>query len=76
MRVERKTVHEGRVWHSVPAAARLLRTKTVKVREIMGPGDVEWTQLKAGAKLLILVQSLLHHEQRLKEQGASIKLRT
>lgn len=52
MRVERKIVHEGRVWHSVPAAARLLRTKTVKVREIMVRGDVEWTQLKAGAKLL------------------------
>lgn len=52
MRVERKIVHEGRVWYSVPAAARLRRTKTVKVREIMVRGDVEWTQLKAGAKLL------------------------
>ncbi len=65
MRVERKIIHEGRVWYSVPAAARLLHMRTAKMREIMGSGEVEWTQLKAGGKLLVAVDSILSYEQRI-----------
>jgi hypothetical protein len=66
MRVERKIVHEGRVWYSVPAAARLLHTRTAKVREIMGKGEVDWTQLKTDGKLLVAVDSILSYEQRIR----------
>lgn len=64
MRVERKIIHEGRVWCTVPAAARLLHTTTARVREVMGQGQVEWIQLKTDGKLLISVESLLSYEQR------------
>lgn len=75
MRVERKIIHEGRVWYSVPAAARLLHTRTEKVREIMGKGEVEWTQLRTGGKLLIAVDSLLSYEARLKDSKQVTKRR-
>jgi hypothetical protein len=64
MRVERKIIHEGRAWYTVPGAARLLRTNTAKIRAIMGSNEVEWTQLKTDGKLLVSVESLLSYEQR------------
>ena len=63
MRVGRKIVHEGRVWYSGPAAARLLHKTTATIREIMGKAQVEWIQLKTGGKLLVSVESLLSFEQ-------------
>jgi len=72
MRVERKIIHEGRVWYTVPGAARFLHTATARVREIMGEGQVEWIQLKTDGKLLISVESLLRYEQ----QKAALKKRT
>jgi hypothetical protein len=63
MRVERKIIHEGRVWYTVPGAARFLHTATARVREIMGEGQVEWIQLRTDGKLLISVESLLRYEQ-------------
>lgn len=66
MRVERRIVHEGRVWYSVPAAARLLHKTTATIREIMGKGEVDWTQLKTDGKLLVAVDSILSYEQRIK----------
>ena len=64
MRVERKIIHEGRAWYTVPGAARLLHTTTARVREVMGQGQVEWRQLKTDGKLLVSVESLLSYEQR------------
>ena len=64
MRVERKIIHEGRVWYTVPGAARLLHATTARVREVMGQGQVEWIQLRTDGKLLVSVESLLSYEQR------------
>ena len=41
---ERKIIHEGRAWYTVPAAARMLSTTAPKVRELMGAGELEWAQ--------------------------------
>lgn len=62
MRTERKIIYEGRPWYSVPAAARLLHASTVRMREIMGKGEVEWTQMRKGGKLVVSIESLLKYE--------------
>lgn len=71
MRVERKIVHEGRVWYSVPAAERLPHCRIEAVREIMGSGEVEWTQLKVDGRSLVAVESLLDCERRIREKNGT-----
>ena len=54
----RKILHEGRYWVAIPAAARLLHTSVPKIREAMGRGDLEWTQIKLNGKPFVGVESL------------------
>ncbi len=41
MKASDKVVHNGTVYYSVRATARLLSTTANKVKEIMGRGDLE-----------------------------------
>jgi hypothetical protein len=60
----KKIQHNGQDWITVPAAARFLETTAAKVREVMGSGEIEWTQIKEGRKLFVSLQSVLDYDKR------------
>ena len=64
MPVNRRIVHEGKAYYSVGATARVLSTTARKVREMMGRGDLEWTQLRINKRLLIPVESIVGYIKR------------
>jgi hypothetical protein len=68
----KKIIHDGRVWYTVGDAARHPGTTATKVREIMGAGGVEWTQINANRRLLVSAESLV----RFKFPGTVIITRT
>jgi hypothetical protein len=43
----------------------MLHTSTPKIREAMGRGDLEWTQIKVNGKLLVGIESLLKYGHKL-----------
>jgi hypothetical protein len=53
-----KVLHGGAVYYSVAGAAQKLATTQAKVREMMGLGELDWSQLRVNGPLLIPAQSL------------------
>ena len=64
MKAKDKIVIEGKAYYSVAATARLLATTTAKVREKMGSGELEWTQIRTNGRLFISATSILSYEKR------------
>ena len=54
-----KVVHKGKVYYSVGATARLLATSATRVRQMMGRGDLEWTQLRVNGRILVPAESIV-----------------
>lgn len=54
-----KVIHKGRAYYPVSAAARLLSTSAPKIRELMGSGDLKWTQLRVGGRIMIPAESIV-----------------
>ena len=62
MKPVKKVIHEGSAYYSVLDAARLLGTSAPKVREMMGNGNLEWTQFRVNGKLFITAKSILEKQ--------------
>jgi hypothetical protein len=60
-----KITHKGKLYYDVVSTARLLRTTAAKVRHLMGEGELEWTQLRRGGKLVIRAESIAGYKRRL-----------
>lgn len=60
--------HAGKAYYTVAAAARLLGTTTPKIREMMGRGELEWTQLRVNGRLRIPAEGIIAY-QRLQAQS-------
>jgi hypothetical protein len=54
-----KVIHAGKTYYTVGAAAKLLRTNTVKIKELMGDGSLEWSNLRVNGPLYISEASIL-----------------
>jgi hypothetical protein len=65
--ISKKIVHQDRIFYSVSGAAMVLGTYTAKIRELMGSGKLEWTQVKINGKLFDSGDSLV----KLKKERAS-----
>jgi hypothetical protein len=57
--------HDGRVYFSVGEAARELSTTATKIRQMMGRGDLDWTQLRVGGRIFVPADSILASKRRL-----------
>jgi hypothetical protein len=57
--------HKGGVYYDIASTARLLRTTTAKVRQLMGEGELEWTQLRLGGKIVVRAESIAEYKRRL-----------
>ena len=66
----RKTTHKGKVYYDVVSTAGLLRTTAARVRQLMGEGELEWTQLRLGGKLVVRAESIAGYKRR---QSATIR---
>ena len=67
----RNITHKGEVYYDIPSTARLLRTTAAKVRHLMGEGELKWTQLRRGGKLLIRAESIVGYKRRLSATHSS-----
>lgn len=59
-----KIVHKGKAYYSIGATARILSTTSAKVREIMGRGELDWTQMRVNGRQLISAESIVRYEKR------------
>ena len=58
MKARDKVVHNGTLYYSVGATARLLGTTKAKVNEMMGRGELKWMQFKINGPLFITATSI------------------
>jgi hypothetical protein len=59
-----RTVRDGKTYHTVGAAAKLLRTNTMKVKQLMGDGTLEWSNLRVNGPLYISEASILAYKRK------------
>ena len=64
MKARDKVVHNGTVYYSVGATAELLCTTKTKIKEMMGRGDLEWTQFKGNGPLFVTATSIASYDKR------------
>lgn len=56
----RKVIKDGKAYYKISDAAKILGTNAVKVRQLMGRGELDWIQLRPGSKtLLVSADSLI-----------------
>ena len=68
----KRVIHEGQVYYRVGNAARILRTSPAKVRELMGAGLLEHTQLEVNGPVVIPSASLLGYQRALVAQSRKV----
>jgi len=59
-----RIVHDGKVYFTVGETARNLSTTATKIRQMMGNGDLKWTQLRIGGRLFVPAESILAYKRR------------
>jgi hypothetical protein len=57
-----KISRDGKTYFTVGAAAKLLRTNTMKVKQLMGDGSLEWSNLRVNGPLYISEASILTYQ--------------
>lgn len=55
----KKVTHKGAQWCSVGDGARYLHTNANKIRELMGSGELAWTQLRLNGILYVSISDLV-----------------
>jgi hypothetical protein len=60
-----KVTHNGKTYFTVPATAKMLLTTANKVRDLMGAGELEWTQFRVNGQLMILADSVISYRKRM-----------
>jgi hypothetical protein len=58
MGVKTQTMHEGKLYYSMPAAARLLGTTTPKLKKLLIPEGFEWTNLRENGPIWVGAESI------------------
>lgn len=69
MAVKTQRMHEGKLYYSAPAAARLLGTTTTKLKQIIGPESIEYRNFCVNGALWVSAQDLADYLRR-RDQGA------
>lgn len=64
MAVKTQKMHEGRLYYSVPAAARLLGTTTTKLKQIIGPEGIEYRNFCVNGALWVSARDLADYLRR------------
>jgi len=64
----KKILHDGKVFYTVPDAARYLGTNATKVRQLIGAGEMEMDQIRTNGKLLVTAESLVAYKGRQQEK--------
>ena len=63
-----KIEHEGKTYYTVPAAAKVLRTNVVKVKQLMADRRLEWLNLRVNGPLYITASSLFDCQEEILRQ--------
>jgi hypothetical protein len=66
MSVAAKTqmMHEGKLYYSMPAAAKLLGTTTTKLKQIIEPEGIEYCNFRVNGPLWVSAQDLVSYLRR------------
>lgn len=69
MAAKNQIIHEGKVYYSFAAAARLLGTTTPKLKQILIPEDIEFLNLRVNGPLWVSADDLIRFIERKKKSG-------
>jgi hypothetical protein len=64
MTVPPKVTRKGKDYYTIAFAARLLGTNAEKARELMGRGELDWTQLRVKGRPRIPYDSISAYQER------------
>lgn len=64
MAAKTQMMHEGKLYYSMPAAARVLGTTTTKLKEIIGPEGIEYRNFRVNGALWVSAQDLADYVRR------------
>ena len=64
MAAKTQMMHEGKLYYSMPAAARVLGTTTTKLKEIIGPEGIEYRNFRVNGALWVSAQVLADYVRR------------
>jgi hypothetical protein len=53
MAAKTQKLHDGKLFYSMPAAARLLGTTTTKLKQIIGPEGIEYCNFRVNGALWV-----------------------
>jgi hypothetical protein len=59
-----KITRDGKTYYTVGAAAKLLRTNTMKIKQLMGDGSLDWSNLRTNGPLYISEASVLAYQRK------------
>jgi hypothetical protein len=69
MAVKTQLMHEGKLYYSVAATARLLGTTTPKLRQLIIPEGLEWANFRINGPIWISAESVASYLRRRQSQG-------
>jgi hypothetical protein len=64
MAAKTQMLHDGKLYYSMPAAARLLGTTTTKLKQIIGPEGIEYCNFRVNGPLWVSAQDLASYLRR------------
>ena len=64
MAAKTQMMHEGKLYYSMPAAARLLGTTTTKLKQIIGPEGIEYSNFRVNGPLWVSASELASYLRR------------
>lgn len=64
MATKTQMMHDGKLYHSMPAAARLLGTTTTKLKQIIEPEGIECCNFRVNGTLWVNAQDLASYLRR------------
>lgn len=64
MAAKTQVMHEGKLYYSVAAAAKLLGTTSPKLKQIMVPEGFEWTNFRVNGPIWISAESIVSYMRR------------
>jgi hypothetical protein len=62
-------LHEGKLYYSMPAAARLLATTTTKLKQIIGPEGIEYCNFRINGPLWVSALDIDNFLRRQNQKG-------
>lgn len=69
MAIKNQIIHDGKVFYSVKATAKLLGTTTTKIKQIMIPDGLEWTNFRVNGAIWISASSVNAYIDRQSKSG-------